>query len=62
MVVGDIDHVRRPNGDAAALSTWLEARDARLVVHDVAGAGRGPAAAITLEREQGTNGGGARAG
>jgi len=62
MVVGDVDHVRRPNGDAAALSTWLEARDARLIVHDVEGAGRGPAAAITLEREQGTKGGRARAG
>jgi hypothetical protein len=62
VVVGDVDHVRRPNGDAAAVTTWLEARDARLVVHDVAGAGRGPAAAITLEREQGTKGGRARAG
>jgi peptidoglycan hydrolase-like protein with peptidoglycan-binding domain len=62
VVVGDVDHVRRPNGDAAALSTWLKARDARLVVHGVAGAGRGPAAAITLEREQGTKGGKARAG
>jgi peptidoglycan hydrolase-like protein with peptidoglycan-binding domain len=64
VVVGDVDHIRRPNGDTAALSTWLESRDARLVVHDVAGAGagRGPAAAITLEREQGTKGGRARAG
>lgn len=62
VVVGDVDHIRRPNGDAAALSTWLESRHARLVVHDVAGAGRGPAAAITLEREQGTKGGKARAG
>jgi peptidoglycan hydrolase-like protein with peptidoglycan-binding domain len=62
VVVGDVDHIRRPNGDAAALSTWLESHEARLVVHDVAGAGRGPAAAVTLEREQGTKGGRARAG
>jgi hypothetical protein len=62
VVVGDVDHVRRLNGDAAALSTWLRSRGTRLVIHDVAGAGRGRAAAITLEREQGTTGGRARAG
>ena len=62
VVVADVDHVRRLNGDAAALSTWLRSRGTRLVVHDLAGAGRGPAAAITLEREQGAKGARARAG